>query len=83
MYRRGGLRIADGEGIRVINCVIHDTGGIAIWKSYRDIEIYGCLSYNNGWVAPDRGHTHGNYMQSYKGNRNYFSESIMFNNFGG
>jgi len=80
---RGGIGVVRGEGIRIINCIVHDAaGGVDAWKSAKEIEIYGCLLFNNGWIEADRGHGHGNYMQSYKGNRKTFAESIMFNNFG-
>jgi hypothetical protein len=52
-------------GIRLINLVIHDTmGGPGVWRGATDQEMYGCLVFNTGYDAPDRGHGHGTYTQS-------------------
>jgi hypothetical protein len=51
---------------RIINCTFYDCGasGIGNWASAKNLEVYGCLFFNNGWWAPDRGHGHGLYIQN-------------------
>lgn len=52
------------NGMKFINCVIHDCGeGVQSWSGSSDVEVYGCLVYHNGWQAPDRWHGHGFYSQ--------------------
>jgi hypothetical protein len=51
-------------GIKFINLVIHDTRqGVSMWQYASDCELYGIISFNNGWASTDRGHGHGIYMQ--------------------
>jgi hypothetical protein len=45
-------------------CVIHDLAGPGFWTPATDSLIEECISYNNGWGAPDRGHGHGLYTQN-------------------
>lgn len=64
----GGLHLHGGTGSRYINLVIHDCAqGISAWVGAKDVEIYGCLIYENGWKAPDRGHGHAIYTQNRDG----------------
>lgn len=66
----GGLSVHAGSGSKFINLVIHDcAGGIACWIGARDVEMYGCLIYENGWLAPDRGHGHCIYTQNQEGTK--------------
>ena len=66
---------------KLVNLVIHDTGqGIAFWEQAVDSEIYGCVLFNNGWGASDRGHGHGIYIQNEVG-RKLVRDVISFNNF--
>lgn len=59
-----------GSGCKFINLVIHDTRqGISLWKEAADAEVYGCLIYYNGWLAPDRGHGYATYQQNQTGRR--------------
>ena len=47
------------KDVKLIDLVIHDTSqGISFWIDAVDSEIHGCLIYDNGWKAPDRGHGH-------------------------
>jgi hypothetical protein len=79
--RRGeGIYIV-GPGVKIINCIIHDTGqGLSWWKPATESELYGNIVYNNGWWAPDREHGHGIYSQNDVGLKTA-SNNIVFNNF--
>ncbi|MDB6027986.1 MAG: hypothetical protein JWM68_4209 [Verrucomicrobiales bacterium] len=52
--------------VKLINMVVHDSigGGFGINREALDTEMYGCISYYNGWQAPDRAHGHGLYAQN-------------------
>ncbi len=45
-------------------CSFHDLAGPGFWTPAVDGVLDECLSYNNGWDAPDRGHGHGLYSQN-------------------
>jgi hypothetical protein len=68
------------SGIKLINMVIHDIGGIGAWEPAVNSEIYGSLIYNNGWEAPDRAHGHGLYIQNAAGTKRIV-DNIIFSNF--
>lgn len=68
-----------GTGFRLINCVLHDLFSPGFWASAD--ELYGCISFNHGWTAPDRGHGHGIYVQNARP-RKRIQHNIIFNNFG-
>jgi len=73
----GGLNIHAGEGCKYINLVIHDNAqGISFWSSATDSEVHGCIIYDNGWDAPDRGHGHAVYTQNQNGVKT-ISDCIM------
>ena len=64
----GGLNVHAGEGCKYIDLVIHDNAqGISWWKGSTESEVYGCIIYDNGWKAPDRGHGHAIYTQNQDG----------------
>jgi hypothetical protein len=64
-----------------INLIVHDTGtGIGFWSEASDSVVYGCLIYNNGWDAPDRGHGHGIYAQNQTSFK-YITDNIVFNQY--
>jgi len=57
-------------GVRFINNVVHDTAqGFSAYDASNDSVFYGNLSYYNGFVAPDRNHGHGFYMQNVTGTK--------------
>ncbi|MCS7237898.1 MAG: right-handed parallel beta-helix repeat-containing protein [Thermoguttaceae bacterium] len=61
----GGLNIHAGTGCKYIHLVIHDCAqGVSFWRGATDSELYGCIIYDNGWDAPDRGHGHAIYTQN-------------------
>ena len=73
----GGLNVHAGTGCKFINLVIHDNAqGVSWWKGSTDSEIHGCLIYDNGWKAPDRGHGHAIYTQNADGTKT-ISDCIM------
>lgn len=73
----GGLNVYSGSGCKFINLVIHDNAqGVSWWTASRDSELHGCLIYNNGWEAPDRGHGHAIYTQNDDGVKT-ISDCIM------
>lgn len=54
-----------GTNVKLINLVIHDLGnGVFSGVGAEDVEIYGNLVYNNGWLSPDRGSGHNLYLQN-------------------
>jgi hypothetical protein len=73
----GGLNCAGGRNCKYINLVIHDCRqGMSVWKGEIDCEIYGCVVYDNGWPATDRGHGHCLYTQNLDGTKS-ISNCIM------
>ena len=72
----------EAVGDKLINMIIHDTrGGVGTFIGGSNCEVYGCLIYNNGWNAPDRGHGHGIYPQNLNGTK-HLSDNIIFDQFG-
>ncbi len=76
-----------GKNIKLINCVVHDGGtGITSEQLAVDTEIYGALSFNNGWVDPAAGHGHGanveNVHVSWNPSHKLVRNSAFWNNFG-
>ncbi|HEX7122534.1 MAG TPA: Ig-like domain-containing protein [Gemmatimonadaceae bacterium] len=67
---------------RYVNLVVHD-GGVGFYTDpqYVDVEIAGCIFYNNGWQGPTRGHGHAIYLKSYTGPV-VARDNVMFNQFG-
>ena len=71
------------HGLKFINLSVHDTRqGFSFWVDAVDGEIYGCLIYDNGWLAPDRGHGHCIYTQNKDGVKT-ISNCIMSAKFNG
>ncbi|MBA4148118.1 MAG: right-handed parallel beta-helix repeat-containing protein [Verrucomicrobia bacterium] len=70
--------------VKLINLVVHDSigGGISANVAATDPEVYGTLSYYNGWQGCDRGHGHGLYIQSKDPSRATISENLFFANYG-
>lgn len=69
--------------VKLINLVIHDNigGGFGVNTEAVNAEVYGCLSYYNGWQGGDRAHGHGIYAQSADPGRATISESIFYGNY--
>jgi hypothetical protein len=67
---------------KFISLVVHDAG-VGIYNDPRqyDVEITGCVFYNNGWQGPDRGHGHAIYIRSNTGPV-WAHDNVLFNQFG-
>ncbi|WP_057937769.1 T9SS type A sorting domain-containing protein [Algoriphagus resistens] len=54
-----------GNNNKLINCWIYDVlgGGLGLWRSGLNLEVYGCVIFNNGSQDALRGHGHGMYIQ--------------------
>ncbi|MCI0457094.1 MAG: right-handed parallel beta-helix repeat-containing protein [Gemmataceae bacterium] len=64
----GGLNVHGGSQCKFLNLVIHDCRqGVSWWSGSRDSELHGCIIYDNGWRAVDRGHGHAIYTQNGEG----------------
>lgn len=76
----GGIELMKGDGIKLINLILHDNRGSGIggWDVGNDHEYYGCLSYRNGNF-----YNHGIYTQN---TVNHTTKKILdcmfFNNLG-
>ena len=72
--------VNDGSHNRYVNLIVHDTGiGFYNYSSAGDVEIYGCLVYNNGWQAT-KGSGHALYIKSDAGPI-YLRDNILFTQF--
>jgi hypothetical protein len=79
--RGTGIFVVGSTGIKFINLVIHDNQeGIYASVTALDMEVYGCIIYNNGFVDWQRGHGQGLYMQNQVGQKK-IRNVISFNNF--
>lgn len=73
----GGLNVRGGRHNKYISLVIHDCRqGVSWWVGDRDSELHGCVIYDNGWPATDRGHGHAVYTQNDEGTKT-ISNNIM------
>lgn len=68
---------------KLINMVIHDNigGGIGMNTAAGDTEVYGSLSYYNGWQGPDRAHGHGIYGQNVAPTTKHIIDCFIFDNY--
>ena len=82
--RRGMAVQVDGDHIKLIHLVLHDTEqGVLTSTSANDTSIYGCLIYYNGYDATDRGHGHGIYSANDPGNSTKkIHDNFVFEQFG-
>lgn len=67
--------------VKFINCIIHDLRQPGFWSAATNAEMNGCILFNNGWNAPDRGHGHGIYTQNTSGTK-LIKDCVIFDNFG-
>ena len=78
----GGLNVHAGKGCKYIHLLIHDNAqGVSFWSGATDSELYGCIVYDNGWKAPDRGHGHAVYTQNQNGLKT-IADCIMTGGYG-
>jgi hypothetical protein len=80
--RRSNVVANYANHTKYINLVIHD-GGVGFYNEspYYDVEIVGCVLYNEGFQRPDRGHGHAIYLRSNTGPVTA-RDNVMFNQFG-
>ena len=80
--RPTGLNVF-GHHVKLINLIVHDCGdGIGFWQPAEDSEIYGVITYRNGWEGPTdfRGNGHGLYSQNLTGTKRIV-DVISFDNY--
>ena len=64
----GGLNIFGGDQIKCINMIVRECRqGVSWWSGNTNTELHGCIIYDNGWPAVDRGHGHAVYTQNKDG----------------
>ena len=79
---RPNMVVVHASHVKLINLIVHDGGiGFYTFADPVDIEIYGCLAYNNGWQESVFGNGHGIYAKSNAGPV-YLRDNILFNQFG-
>ncbi|WP_268033660.1 T9SS type A sorting domain-containing protein [Algoriphagus sp. PAP.12] len=72
-----------GTNVKLINCWIYDVsgGGLELWSPALDLEVYGCVIFNNGNQSPYRGTGHGLYVQHNQvSNPKILQNNIVFQN---
>lgn len=79
--RESKVVFVTGPFNKLVNLVIHDLGGgVSAYLGAEGLEIYGCIIYNNGWDAPDRGHGHNLYLQNLGATKRVV-DNVIFNSF--
>lgn len=72
-----------GSNVKLINCWVYDVsgGGLELWSPALDLEVYGCVIFNNGNQSPYRGTGHGLYVQHNQvNNPKILQNNIVFQN---
>lgn len=79
---RPDVVVNDGAHNRFVNLIVHD-GGVAFYNygTSPDVEIYGCIVFDNGWTATDRGHGHALYVKNDTGIVQ-LRDNVVFDQFG-
>jgi hypothetical protein len=79
---RPNMVVPSAAHTKFINLIVHD-GGVAFYTEpkFPDVEISGCIIYNNGWEGPDRGHGHALYLKNLTGPL-VARDNIAFNQYG-
>ncbi len=79
---RPNMIVVNASHVKLINLIVHDGGiGFYTFSAPADIEIYGCVAYNNGWQESVFGNGHGIYAKSTSGPV-YLRDNILFDQFG-
>jgi len=82
--RNDAVYVRNASHVKLIHLVVHDGGsGIYTEPTSTDVEIYGCIIYNNGYQSGvgDRGHGHGIYIKNDTGTK-LVRDNVLFNQFG-
>lgn len=74
---------ASTTGVKLINLIVHDqaVNGIAAFGQFSNLEIYGCLTYNNGRDYGGGGYAYGQYQQNQTGIR-LVKDNLALKDFG-
>ena len=81
--RHSGVYLRNGQNIKLINLIIHDTGmGVFGEPDARYCEIYGSIIYNGGWQTATRSNGHSLYMKGDATGSKIIKDNVMFNEFG-
>lgn len=77
----GGGIASNAPFVKLIHCIVHDNAvGVGLGSAGGGTEAYGVLSYYNGWLAPDRPHGHGFYVQNDPGAPQSIRDCVIFRN---
>jgi hypothetical protein len=79
---RANMVINNASNTKYIHLVVHD-GGVAFYNYavQSNVEVIGCIFYNNGWQGPVQGGGHALYLKADVGPL-VARDNIMFNQFG-
>jgi hypothetical protein len=79
---RPNLLVNDASHTRYVNLTVHDGGiGFFTYPSRMDVEVTGCIVYNNGWAIGGVGNGHGLYVKSDAGPL-VLRDNVLFDQFG-
>jgi hypothetical protein len=79
---RPNMMVNDASHTRYVNLVVHDGGiGFYTYAPPVDVEVSGCLFYNNGWEVPRQANGHAIYVKSNTGPL-VIRDNIAFDQFG-
>jgi len=79
---RPNLLVNNASHTRYINLTVHDGGiGFFTYPDRSDVEVSGCIVYNNGWSAASVGNGHGLYVKSDAGPL-VLRDNVLFDQFG-
>jgi hypothetical protein len=79
---RPNMLVNDASHTRYVNLIVHDGGiGFYTYAPPVDVEVSGCLFYNNGWEVPRQANGHAIYAKSNTGPL-VLRDNIAFDQFG-
>src|SRR5256714_1037559 len=79
---RPNMVVNNASHTRYINLTVHDGGiGFYTYAPPSDVEVSGCLFYNNGWEVPRQANGHAIYAKSNSGPL-VLRDNIAFDQFG-
>ena len=79
---RPNLLVNNASHTRYVNLTVHDGGiGFYTYSNRADVEVTGCIIYNNGWSVAGVGNGHGLYVKSDVGPL-VLRDNVLFDQFG-
>ena len=79
---RPNLLVNNASHARYVNLIIHDGGiGFFTYPARSDVEVTGCIVFNNGWSIAGVGNGHGLYVKSDAGPL-VLRDNVLFDQFG-